>query len=313
MPLPTHASEKVTMNLPALSSVLQPLKNLGAGTALAIALACGVAALAPAPVHAQAAPEPAATTAAATPVAAPATAPVRTVDKDAAASPYGLRVTWTQGDLVARATLVILAFMSIGSWYLIVAKALEQRRLMQMAQQARSAFSGNASLRSAADSLVKGGHFRVIVDSAMEGVRQHEALSGQVAMADWLSQDIVRSVGNLAVRLQSGMSALATVGSTAPFVGLFGTVWGIYNALITIGITGQASIDKVAGPVGEALIMTALGLAVAVPAVLGYNWLVRRNRVALHTVKSFGSDLHTLLLVNVEKSQRAGKARHTEG
>ncbi len=257
-------------------------------------------------------------------VTAQAAAPVRNLDSVGAkepstkpvaeGSPYGLRVVWSQGDWVARSTLIILALMSLGSWYLIVAKALEQRRLMQMAQQARTAFSGNASLRSAADSLAKGGIFRGIVDSALDGVRQHDSLASQVPMADWLSQDIVRSVGNLAVRLQSGMSALATVGSTAPFVGLFGTVWGIYNALITIGLTGQASIDKVAGPVGEALIMTALGLAVAVPAVLGYNWLVRRNRVALHTVKSFGSDLHTLLLVSVEKTQRAGgKPRAAEG
>jgi biopolymer transport protein ExbB len=256
---------------------------------------------------------------------AQAPTPVRNLDsttaKDAAAkpaadgsaSPYGLRAVWGQGDWVSRSTLIILAIMSMGSWYLIVAKSLEQRKLMQQAQQARSAFSGNASLRSAADSLSKGGAFRNIVDSAMDGVRQHEALSGQVLMADWLSQDIVRSVGNLAVRMQAGMSALATVGSTAPFVGLFGTVWGIYTALITIGLTGQASIDKVAGPVGEALIMTALGLAVAVPAVLGYNWLVRRNRVAMHTVKAFGSDLHTLLLVNVEKNQRGGKPRAAEG
>ena len=279
---------------------------------LMLALACAV------PAFAQTTTEPASTAAtAAAPIqnldtttakTAPAAAPT-----EAAASPYGLRVTWTQGDWVARTTLIILAFMSVGSWYLIVAKALEQRRLMQMAQQARTAFSGNASLRSAADSLAKGGPFRVIVDSALDGVRQHEQLSGQVVMADWLSQDIVRSVGNLAVRMQAGMSVLATVGSTAPFVGLFGTVWGLYNALIGIGLTGQASIDKVAGPVGEALIMTALGLAVAVPAVLGYNWLVRRNRVAMHTVKSFGSDLHTLLLVNVEKNQRAGKSRHAEG
>ncbi|MBC7916374.1 MAG: MotA/TolQ/ExbB proton channel family protein, partial [Rhodoferax sp.] len=99
-----------------------------------------------------------------------------------------------------------------------------------------------------------------------------------------------------------------TIGSTAPFVGLFGTVWGIYNALDTIGATGQASIDKVAGPVGEALIMTALGLAVAVPAVLGYNWLMRRNRIAMHSVKGFGSDLHTLLLIEIEKSQRGRTA-----
>lgn len=231
---------------------------------------------------------------------------------ESGANPYGLRATWAQGDWVTRSTFFILAVMSIGSWYLIVAKALEQRRLMQMAVQARSAFSGNASLRNAAESLVKGGPFRAIVDASLDSVRQHDALAGQVQMADWLSQDIVRSVGNLAVRMQSGMSALATVGSTAPFVGLFGTVWGIYNALIGIGVTGQASIDKVAGPVGEALIMTALGLAVAVPAVLGYNWLVRRNRVALHTVKSFGSDLHTLLLIQVEKNQRSGKPRATE-
>ena len=253
------------------------------------------------------------------------TAPVRNLDlpvakdpiikpaPDTTANPSGLRAAWGQGDWVARVTLLILAIMSVGSWYLIVAKALEQRRLMQLAQQARNAFSGNASLQGATDSLAKGGAFRGIADSALEGVRQHESLAGQVQMADWLSQDIVRSVGNLGVRMQSGMSVLATVGSTAPFVGLFGTVWGIYNALITIGLTGQASIDKVAGPVGEALIMTALGLAVAVPAVLGYNWLVRRNRVAMHTVKAFGSDLHTLLLVHVEKAQRSGKLRKTEG
>lgn len=268
------------------------------------------------PTMAQTASEPAAAATTAAPIRnldpAVAKAPTTAATSDGSASPYGLRATWMQGDWVARATLIILAFMSLASWYLIVAKTLEQRRLMQMAQQARSAFSGNASLRSAADSLAKGGAFRGIVDAAMEGVRQHESLSGQVVMADWLSQDIVRSVGNLAVRMQSGMSVLATVGSTAPFVGLFGTVWGIYNALIGIGLTGQASIDKVAGPVGEALIMTALGLAVAVPAVLGYNWLVRRNRVAMHTVKSFGSDLHTLLLVNVERNQRAGKSRLAE-
>ena len=138
----------------------------------------------------------------------------------------------------------------------------------------------------------------------MDALRKYEALAGQVEVGAWLSQDIVRNVGTLQMRMQSGLSILATVGSTAPFVGLFGTVWGIYNALVTIGSTGQASIDKVAGPVGEALIMTALGLAVAVPAVLGYNWLVRRNRVALHSVKGFGSDLHTLFLIEIEKSRR---------
>jgi biopolymer transport protein ExbB len=143
----------------------------------------------------------------------------------------------------------------------------------------------------------------------MVALRKYENLAGQVDVATWLSQDIVRNVGTLGMRMQSGLSVLATIGSTAPFVGLFGTVWGIYNALVTIGATGQASIDKVAGPVGEALIMTALGLAVAVPAVLGYNWLMRRNRMALHSVKGFGSDLHTQLLIEIEKSQRGAGSR----
>ena len=107
---------------------------------------------------------------------------------------------------------------------------------------------------------------------------------------------ITRAVDNVTSRLQDGLAFLATVGSTAPFVGLFGTVWGIYHALTAIGIAGQASIDKVAGPVGEALIMTAFGLAVAVPAVLGYNWLVRRNKVALELLRAFGADLHMVIM-----------------
>ena len=224
---------------------------------------------------------------------------------DVAANPYGLRAVWSQGDWVARSTLLVLAVMSMLSWYLIVAKWLAQRRLNAQALQARRAFSGTDALKKRAEALEPLSPFRFIVDSALEAARRYYSLSSQVDMATWLSQDIVRSIGSLQMRSQEGLSVLATVGSTAPFVGLFGTVWGIYNALVTIGVSGQASIEKVAGPVGEALIMTALGLAVAVPAVLGYNWLVRRNRVALHAVKGFGSELHTLLLVEIEKSQRS--------
>jgi biopolymer transport protein ExbB len=222
-------------------------------------------------------------------------------------NPYGLRVVWAQGDLVARTTLVLLALMSLLSWYVIVAKLIEQRRQASQTQSARAAFANADSLQKGATSLGKDSPFRFLVDSAMDALRKYESLAGQVEVGTWLSQDIVRNIATLQMRMQSGLSVLATVGSTAPFVGLFGTVWGIYNALVTIGSTGQASIDKVAGPVGEALIMTALGLAVAVPAVLGYNWLVRRNRVALHSAKGFGSDLHTLLLIEIEKSQRMGK------
>ena len=221
-----------------------------------------------------------------------------------ASSPYGLRVAWSQGDIVTRTTLILLVLMSLLSWYVIVSKLLEQRRQAAQALSARTAFSNADSLQKGATALSKDSPFRFLVDSAMDALRKYEALAGQVEVGAWLSQDIVRNVGTLQMRMQSGLSILATVGSTAPFVGLFGTVWGIYNALVTIGSTGQASIDKVAGPVGEALIMTALGLAVAVPAVLGYNWLVRRNRVALHGVKGFGSDLHTLFLIEIEKSRR---------
>ena len=224
-----------------------------------------------------------------------------------ATNPYGLSVVWAQGDWVARTTLILLAFMSLLSWYVIVAKLLDQRRQSAQALSARAAFANADSLQKGATALAKNSPFRVLVDSAMDALRKYESLAGQVEVGIWLSQDIVRNIATLQMRMQSGLSVLATVGSTAPFVGLFGTVWGIYNALVTIGSTGQASIDKVAGPVGEALIMTALGLAVAVPAVLGYNWLVRRNRVAMHSAKGFGSDLHTLLLIEIEKSQRAGK------
>lgn len=224
-------------------------------------------------------------------------------------NPYGLNVVWAQGDLVARTTLVVLALMSLLSWYVMLAKLLEQRQQERQARDARAAFAGAGSLQAGATALATQSPFRFLVDSAMDALGKYESLAGQVDVATWLSQDIVRNVGTLAMRMQSGLSVLATIGSTAPFVGLFGTVWGIYNALITIGATGQASIDRVAGPVGEALIMTALGLAVAVPAVLGYNWLMRRNRMALHSVKGFGSDLHTLLLIEIEKSQRGAGSR----
>jgi hypothetical protein len=127
-----------------------------------------------------------------------------------------------------------------------------------------------------------------------------------VNMNDWITMSIQRAIDNVASRMQDGLAFLATVGSTAPFVGLFGTVWGIYHALTAIGIAGQASIDKVAGPVGEALIMTAIGLAVAVPAVLGYNWLIRRNKAAMERVRAFGADLHAVLLSAAPKSHAAG-------
>ena len=224
---------------------------------------------------------------------------------EAVLNPYGLRSVWLQGDWVARATLVILALMSILSWYFIIAKWLAQRQLNAQLRAARKVFAGSDPLHRRSDALAPLSPLRAMVESALQAARRHTGLARQLDLGTWLSQDIVQSVASLQMRSQEGLSVLATVGSTAPFVGLFGTVWGIYNALVTIGVSGQASIDKVAGPVGEALIMTALGLAVAVPAVLGYNWLVRRNRVLLHAVKGFGSELHTQLLEEIDKLQPA--------
>ncbi len=214
----------------------------------------------------------------------------------ASANPYGLGALWAQGDIVSRATLSVLVVMSLASWYVLVTKLLAQSRMGGQARQANASFWKANSVRQGADALQRGSPYRFIAESALEATQKHDGLIGKVDLNTWMAQSIERAVGTVHSRTQEGLAVLATVGSTAPFVGLFGTVWGIYNALVRIGASGQASIDKVAGPVGEALIMTALGLAVAVPAVLGYNWLVRRNKVAMDTVRAFGSDLHTVLL-----------------
>jgi biopolymer transport protein ExbB len=214
----------------------------------------------------------------------------------AAVNPYGLRALWAQGDWVAQGTLAILAIMSLGSWYVLITKLLAQSRMGEQGKAANKNFWAADTVRQGMEALQKTSPYRFIAESALEATHKHEGLIGKVDLNTWVAQSIERAVGTVHSRTQEGLAVLATVGSTAPFVGLFGTVWGIYNALVRIGASGQASIDKVAGPVGEALIMTALGLAVAVPAVLGYNWLVRRNKVAMDTVRGFGSDLHTVLL-----------------
>jgi biopolymer transport protein ExbB len=211
-------------------------------------------------------------------------------------NPYGLQALWKGGDLVARITLGILVIMSMGSWYVIITKVYEQAKMGRQARAADKTFWTAPSVQKGAVGLKEGSPYRFIAESGLEATSKHEGLLGNVNMNDWISMSIQRAIDNVQSRTQDGLAFLATVGSTAPFVGLFGTVWGVYHALTAIGIAGQASIDKVAGPVGEALIMTAIGLAVAVPAVLGYNWLIRRNKVALDRVRGFGADLHAVLL-----------------
>ena len=216
-------------------------------------------------------------------------------------NPYGLSALWAQGDAVAKITLLILVLMSVGSWYVILTKFIEQSRIRKHGQAAQGDFWAAASLRQAADGLDTASPYRFIVEKGLESANRHEGLLSTVDFNTWVSMSLQRALGAVQSRLQDGLAVLATVGSTAPFVGLFGTVWGIYHALVKIGISGQASIDKVAGPVGEALIMTAIGLAVAVPAVLGYNWLVRRNKAVMEEVNAFGADLHAVLLSSSKK------------
>jgi biopolymer transport protein ExbB len=187
--------------------------------------------------------------------------------------------------------------MSLGSWYILITKLYESFKLSSEAKAVRKGFFKAASLNDAVKTLKDGSAFRFIAESGMEAGDHHEgALTDHIDLNTWVTQGVQRSVDDVRNRLQDGLGFLATVGSTAPFVGLFGTVWGIYHALTAIGISGQASIDKVAGPVGEALIMTAVGLAVAVPAVMGYNWLVRRNKAGMEAVRAFSADLHSVLL-----------------
>jgi biopolymer transport protein ExbB len=258
---------------------------------------------------AQAQAQPAAPAAPAAP-ATPAPAPAATAPAPAAAgttagsarslelvdNPYGLEALWKGGDIVAKVTLAILALMSMGSWYIIITKVYEQFRMGAQARAADKSFWNAPSVRQGAEKLKEGSPYRFIAESGLEATTKHTGLLGNVDLNTWISMSIQRAIDNVQSRTQDGLAFLATVGSTAPFVGLFGTVWGIYHALTAIGIAGQASIDKVAGPVGEALIMTAFGLAVAVPAVLGYNWLVRRNKAAMDLVRSFAADLHAVLL-----------------
>jgi len=257
-----------------------------------------VATTLPSPALAQAS-APVAEAPAPAPAAAPAAtdAPVNAVSKESVANPYGLEALWRDGDIITRSTLIIMIIMSMGSWYIIFTKLFEQSKLMKSAKLAGAGFWSAGSIKKGAESLDERSAFRFIAESGLKASDHHEGtLVDSIDKHTWIGMSMQRAVDNINSRLQDGLAFLATVGSTAPFVGLFGTVWGILHALTSIGTSGQASIDKVAGPVGEALIMTAIGLAVAVPAVMGYNWLIRRNKSVMERVRAFSGDVHNVLL-----------------
>lgn len=278
------------------------LKKLSsAATALALVAALGITALGHQSAQAQDQAATTATSVEAQPAAAQA-APVQTAAAPAGAkeevhNPYGIEALWSQGDLVARGTLIILILMSAGSWYILVTKLYESYKLASQAREARKTFFRASSLQEGAQKLKEGSAFRFIAESSIEASNHHEGeLTQNIDRNTWVTLSVQRAIDEVQARQQDGLAFLGTVGSTSPFIGLFGTVWGILHALTAIGVAGQASIDKVAGPVGESLLMTAIGLAVAVPAVLGYNWIVRRNKVTLDAARSFAAELHGVLL-----------------
>jgi biopolymer transport protein ExbB len=271
------ASEVFAQTPPPASTTAQPAGAPGAGS-----------------MTAPGQPPAAAPSALATPP--PAAASTTQASGAPAENPYGFTAFVKNSDWVLRAVLVILGIMSIGTWYIFFTKYWDQSRVLGQSRIVDRRFWSSSNLNEGIDKLPKNSLFRSVAES---GVR---AASGQgtglVNLNDWISMSLNRQLEEANGKMQGGVAFLASVGSTAPFVGLFGTVWGILNALIAIGVAGQASIDKVAGPVGQALIATALGLAVAVPAVLCYNYLVRRNKVINEKLRSFASDLQTYLITN---------------
>ena len=237
------------------------------------------------------------------PAAAPAPAPFQSGKPatEKIENPYGLKALWAEGDVVAKTTLIIMVIMSIGTWYIMVSKLVELGKIGRQAKAAEKSFWAAPTVTQGVESLKEQSPYRFIAEAGLESTKKHEGLLAHISFSDWVTQSIQRATDSVQSNMQNGLAFLATVGSTAPFVGLFGTVWGIYNALVKIGVSGQASIDKVAGPVGEALIMTAIGLAVAVPAVLGYNFIVRRNKTTMDRIRNFGSDLHSVLIASGKK------------
>lgn len=260
------------------------------------------ATLAVSPAHAQDQKPADAASAVVADAAAPAAAPAPAAKPE---NPYSLANIVAHGNVVDQVVLLILGIMSMGSWYILVVRLWDTSKLSSEAKDVHTSFFKKASLNDGVKGLKEESAFRYIATAAIEASEHHEgALTENIDHSSWVTMNVDRAVGDVNTKISSGLGFLATVGSTAPFVGLFGTVWGILNALTAIGVAGQASIDKVAGPVGAALIMTAIGLVVAVPAVLGYNWLVNRNKSVMGQVRAFAGDLHGVLMGNRAVAKR---------
>jgi biopolymer transport protein ExbB len=245
-------------------------------------------------------------------LAAAANAPVK--------NQFGFWEALQQGGIIAWSIFAVLVIMSVGSFYILITKWLEQQKIMNQYKQVRSNFWRASSLREGAGKLDKNSAWRQLVDDGLSAEESHGKMTDSLDAHDWLHGSLARSEQSINAKLAGGLPFLATVGATAPFVGLLGTVIGIYRALINIGLAGSASIDKVAGPVGEALIMTAIGLLVAVPAVLAYNWLQARNKRIAELLSGFSTDILANInsrgavkpaVMTQSSTQQAGKAAAT--
>ena len=207
------------------------------------------------------------------------------------AAQFGLIPALNEGGPISWSIFIVMVIMSVFSFYIMFTKLFEQQKVMNQYKDVRAQFWRAATLEEGAAKLDKNSAYRQVVDDGIAAQKQHGLLTDPVEAHDWLHGAMARSEDSINNKLSSGLPFLATVGATAPFVGLLGTVIGIYSALIKIGIAGQADIGKIAGPVGEALIMTAIGLFVAVPAVLAYNWLQARNKTIARSLATFSNDV----------------------
>ncbi|WP_244813773.1 MotA/TolQ/ExbB proton channel family protein [Caballeronia sp. Lep1P3] len=234
---------------------------------------------------------------------------------------YGIAHVWAQGDFVTRGIALALVIMSVLSWTVIVVKAWNVLRLKRLTKNAEQAFwhsddfnDGIKKLGSQSSSPADN-PFLALALAGQEAAEHHHQtqphLHDRMDVSDWITRCLKDVMDESVGRMQAGLAVLASIGSTAPFVGLFGTVWGIYHALLTIGATGQTSIDQVAGPVGESLIMTAFGLFVAIPAVLGYNALTRGNKSIVTKLNRFAHGLHAFFVTGskLSSSKRASNAQ----
>ncbi|PVX81325.1 MotA/TolQ/ExbB proton channel family protein [Paraburkholderia unamae] len=229
---------------------------------------------------------------------------------------YGIANVWQQGDFVTRFIFVFLLGMSVASWFVILTKGFANRRLESLGKRAQTRFWSTSSINEGVAALGEGGDnpYRTLVLAGREANEQHAgnepSMQGSLSASDWVARGLRNAFDDEVARLQNGLAVLGSIGSTAPFVGLFGTVWGIYHALMAIGISGQASLDHVAGPVGESLIMTAIGLFVAIPAVLGFNYVNRGNKRVSHRLNRFAHELHVYFVTGAKA--RADARRSTD-